>query len=121
MPPLSAARSASRNGATSVLRINTDGNRRLPLNLLETDPVEVYCRIKPWIGDDSCVRVLDDTTVALIPPESSVTWKLGTAKEQHYTFQRVFSSEATQKVIFDDIALPLVKVKLNPLQFCYII
>ncbi|CAL8109141.1 unnamed protein product [Orchesella dallaii] len=123
-PPSSATRSAGRPATAGALRYNPDLNRQLNLNLRESDPVEVYCRIKPLEGDgdDSCIRILDDSTLALIPPETSAAWKLGNAKEQHYTFQRVFGSDASQKVIFDSIALPLVKDFLqgkNALLFAY--
>lgn len=106
----SAGRSCPRPGTSSALRLNNELNKQLQFNLQETDAVEVYCRIKPLDGNDSCIRVLDDTTLALIPPDSSAAWKQGIAKEQHYSFQRVFGSDAPQKLIFDEIALPLVKV-----------
>lgn len=88
-----------------------DMTRAAQANAKETDPVEVYCRIKPLGGDSgSCIQILDNTTLALIPPETSVAYKLGTAKENHYTFKYVYGSNASQQQIFDEISLPLVKV-----------
>lgn len=117
-PSSTSSRSTSRpgTGTSSVLRGNNNNdnvNRQLQLNLKDYDPVEVYCRIKPLEEEsDSCIQILDDTNLALIPPDTSLAVKNGNAKENHYAFQRVFGSDATQKRIFDEVALPLVKVNL---------
>jgi hypothetical protein len=44
---------------------------RRPKNSTRTDPVEVFCRIRPVSGDseDSCLKILDDTTLMLQIPE----------------------------------------------------
>jgi len=98
----------------SVLRSNnTDTLNFRPLTVREFDAVEVYCRVKPLTSNsptEGCIRILNDTTIALIPPETSSSWKLGTAKESHYTFQTVFNEDTAQKTTFDSVSLPLVKV-----------
>jgi hypothetical protein len=77
----------------------------------ELDPVEVYCRIKPLTTESGCIRILNDQTVALVPPDNlHNAWKQGTAKEGHYSFKQVYDEAVSQKAIFDSIALPLVDV-----------
>lgn len=110
-PSSTSSRSTTRPGTatSSVLR----GNNNNDVHRQEFDPVEVYCRIKPLEEEsDSCIQILDDTNLALIPPETSLAFKNGNPKEGHYAFQRVFGSDATQKRIFDEVSLPLVKVDL---------
>ena len=43
----------------------------------QTDPVEVYCRIRPLqhASDEACVQVLSSTTIKIAPPDVSyVLW-----------------------------------------------
>jgi hypothetical protein len=44
--------------------------------------VQVYCRIRPpdVPSDDSCVTVLSDTVVQVVPPETSQGYRSGTTK-----------------------------------------
>ncbi len=48
----------------------------------DRDPVQVYCRIRPLDvpSDDSCVTVLSDTVVQVVPPETSQGYRSGTTK-----------------------------------------
>ena len=49
----------------------------------------------------------------LTPPITSFAFRNGSAKEQSYRFQQVFSDERSQKEIFDSVAKPLVCDLLN--------
>jgi hypothetical protein len=50
------------------------------------DPVEVFCRVRPSAEEEeSCIKILSDTTVQLTPPESSRAFVSG--KETQYTFK----------------------------------
>ena len=50
----------------------------------EKDPVEVYCRLRPG-EEETCVRIVDDTTVQLVPPASSKSYVSG--KELQCSFK----------------------------------
>ncbi|CAB3361315.1 Hypothetical predicted protein [Cloeon dipterum] len=86
------------------------------------DPVEVFCRIRPVsVTDDGYIKVIDERTVQLATPDSSIGNK-GTYKEIQYTFSRVFAEESEQKEVFDRVSLPLVENFLkgqNNLLFTY--
>jgi hypothetical protein len=48
--------------------------------------VEVFCRVRPSAEEEeSCIKILSDTTVQLTPPESSRAFVSG--KETQYTFK----------------------------------
>ena len=51
------------------------------------DPVEVFCRVRPSAEEEeeSCIKILNYTTVLLTPPESSRAFTTG--KETQYTFK----------------------------------
>jgi len=52
----------------------------------DRDPVQVYCRIRPLeapTGDESCVAIINDTTVQVIPPEASQGYRSGITKVRH--------------------------------------
>lgn len=48
----------------------------------DRDPVQVYCRIRPLenSAEDSCVTVINDTTVQVVPPEASQGYRTGITK-----------------------------------------
>ncbi|XP_047370546.1 kinesin-like protein KIF23 [Vespa velutina] len=99
-------------------------NRIRGTNMLCKDPVQVYCRLKPmqFPNDISCMRVISDTTIVITPPESAVNFRNTSNKEIQTTFTRVFPPDATQKEIFDTVALPLVENLIqgrNGLLFTY--
>jgi len=51
------------------------------------------------------IRVVDDKTVQLSPPESSrafYSWGFN-EKEVQYTFKKVFDVDSTQKQVFDQV------------------
>ncbi|CAL4093647.1 unnamed protein product, partial [Meganyctiphanes norvegica] len=83
--------------------------------VLEKDPVEVFCRIRPpeTADEELCVTRMDIRTVKLSPPETSVAYRNNTGKEQTYKFQHVFDQDVQQKDIFDRVAKPLVSDVLN--------
>ncbi|GIY99833.1 kinesin-like protein KIF23 [Caerostris extrusa] len=86
------------------------------------DAIEVYCRIRPLdsANDATCLRASDKNTVILFPPDMLHSTK--TLKEVHYSFKKVFDSEASQKQLFNQVCLPLVEDTLlgcNGLIFTY--
>lgn len=91
---------------------------------LNQDPVEVFCRVRPLkIGSVSCLKVVSSTTVQLTPPESATSYRNGNnCKEIQHTFKEVFDEDATQKEVFENVALYLVKQLIagkNGLLFTY--
>ena len=102
-PPPTPTRTFNRQMTTdssSSSSTNTDNN---PAN----EEVSVYCRIRPPTNDndETCIRVVDDKTVQLTPPESSrafYSWGFN-EKEVQYTFKKVFDVSSTQKQIFDQV------------------
>jgi len=64
-PPVTPARS---NQALKVSR--------------DKDPVHVYCRLRPLETgtEESCITILNDTTVQVVPPETSQGYRSGTTK-----------------------------------------
>ncbi|KAK4026155.1 Kinesin-like protein [Daphnia magna] len=90
----------------------------------DRDPVQVYCRIRPLDvpNEESCVTVLSDTVVQVVPPETSQGYRSGTTKATQYTFTGVFDEKSTQKPIFHTVTLPLIEDLLhgkNSLLFAY--
>ncbi|GIY18875.1 kinesin-like protein KIF23 [Caerostris darwini] len=86
------------------------------------DAIEVYCRIRPLdsANDATCLRANDKNTVILFPPDMLHSTKI--LKEVHYSFKKVFDSEASQKQLFNQVSLPLVEDTLlgcNGLIFTY--
>ena len=51
----------------------------------EKDPVEVYCRLRPGEDGESCVKVLSDVRVQLVPPTTSKAFSTG--KELQCSFK----------------------------------
>ena len=73
----------------------------------DAEEVSVFCRIRPpnVDNDENCIRVIDDKTVQLTPPESSrafFTWGFN-EKEVQYSFRKVFDIGANQKQVFDEV------------------
>lgn len=92
--------------------------------MISKDPVQVYCRLRPMQHptDVSCMKVISNTTLAITPPESSMNFRNSSNKEIQTTFSRIFTSNATQKDIFNIVALPLVENVIrgrNGLLFTY--
>jgi kinesin family protein 23 len=73
------------------------------------DTVNVFCRIRPLQNDKSCVKVTSHTTVSLQPPKAGASHRLANDTEIRHTFKHVFDDRATQKEVFDHVALPLVE------------
>lgn len=84
-------------------------------NKVRIDPVEVYTRIRPINDHDSetCLKILDEGNLMLEIPECSNSFRSGSIKKLVYSFQKIFDETTTQKEIFNDIGLPLVKDLLN--------
>nr|XP_033336370.1 kinesin-like protein KIF23 [Megalopta genalis] len=111
-------------------RVKPPGSARKPINrpkgnnMLSKDPVQVYCRLRPmqYATDVSCMKVLSDTTIAINPPESAINFRNCSNKEIQTTFSCVFTPGATQKELFNVVALPLVENVIrgrNSLLFTY--
>lgn len=88
------------------------------------DPVQVFCRIRPMQSeaDLSCLRVVSPSTVALIPPENAVNYKILSNKETQYVFKHIFDVDSTQHECFTTVAQPLVEGLIkgrNGLLFSY--
>lgn len=95
-------------------------------NLMKnSDPVQVFCRLRPMHSeaDLSCVRVVSSSTVALIPPESAVNYKLISNKETQYVFKHIFDTDSNQHECFTTCAQSLCEGLIkgrNGLLFRYI-
>ena len=96
-------RAGTRNGRTN------GNNLRIPKL---ADPIGVYCRVRPWgqSDGDRCVKIASDKEIVLTPPENSMAWKMGSAKEMTFSFEKVYGPETEQSTLFENVALPLVKV-----------
>jgi kinesin family protein 23 len=73
-------------------------------------------------SDLSCVRVVSTSTVALIPPESAINYKISNNKETQYVFKHIFDVDSSQQEIFCTVAQPLVEGLIkgrNGLLFSY--
>ena len=66
-------------------------------------------------NDENCIRVLDEKTVQLTPPESSrafFTWGFN-EKEVQYTFKKVFDTGSMQKQIFNEVNILLLSALIG--------
>ena len=63
----------------------------------DRDPVQVYCRIRPLdvLTDDSCVSVLSDSLVQVVPPENSQGYRSGTTKVSNSYFDNILNINVT--------------------------
>lgn len=94
-----------------MLAPKTPKSRQASKDSLVKDPVQVFCRIRPMQceSDLSCIRVVSSSTVALIPPESAVNYKIMSNKETQYVFKHIFDVDSTQHEAFTTVAQPLVE------------
>ncbi|GFO27268.1 kinesin-like protein [Plakobranchus ocellatus] len=85
----------------NFMRLTDNRRGRTPRkrNSYQFEPVEVYCRLRPLDdpNEPTCVKVVGDSIVQLLPGE------------YQYTFQHVFDETSSQKAVFDKTALPLVE------------
>ncbi|KAF7998097.1 hypothetical protein HCN44_009495 [Aphidius gifuensis] len=93
------------------------------INISSKDPVKVYCRIRPMqkLTDESCIKIISPTTILITPPESSVNYRSNN-KDIETSFTKIFEDDATQKIVFNEVALPFVENLLtgkNSLLFTY--
>jgi len=91
-----------------------------PRGQIVKDGVEVFCRLRPDNSEESCVQVIDETTLQLQPPASSRAFNSG--KETRSSFKHVFDTSASQSQVFDRVGLPLVQDLIqgkNGLLFTY--
>ncbi|XP_053684824.1 kinesin-like protein KIF23 [Sabethes cyaneus] len=93
-------------------------------NKLPSDPVHVYCRVRPLPceSDLSCLRVAAHNMVVLTPPEIAINYKISNLKETQYLFRHVFEPAATQHELYATVAQPLVEALIrgkNGLLFTY--
>ncbi|XP_046857685.1 kinesin-like protein KIF23 [Xenia sp. Carnegie-2017] len=76
-----------------------------------SDPVEVFCRIRPLNDNDAeiCVEVISENTIQLNPPQNSQGYKSGhrVTATQH-TFKKVFDEDNNQKTVFHTVACDIV-------------
>ncbi|XP_001868064.2 kinesin-like protein KIF23 [Culex quinquefasciatus] len=91
---------------------------------LPSDPVQVYCRVRPLPceSDLSCLRVTAPNTVVLTPPEIAINYKISNLKETQYIFKHVFEPSAGQHECYSTVAQPLVEALVrgkNGLLFTY--
>lgn len=91
---------------------------------LASDPVQVYCRVRPLQPpvNESCVEVISSKTVCLRPPEKAINNKLGALREIQYTFKHVFDKDSSQHEVYATVAQPLVENLIkgkNGLLFTY--
>ncbi|XP_031832640.1 kinesin-like protein KIF23 isoform X2 [Nomia melanderi] len=78
------------------------------------EPVKVFCRLKPIAdpNDLSCMKIISDTTLVITPPESATNIRTANRVIQT-SFSHVFGPNASQKEVFDMVALPLVENLIN--------
>lgn len=91
---------------------------------LVKDPVQVFCRIRPMQSESdlSCIRVVSSSTVALIPPESAINYKISNNRETQHVFKHIFDVDSTQHEVYSTVAQPLVEGLIkgrNGLLFSY--
>ena len=84
------------------------------------EPMKVFLRIRPFTAqetkaseDQGCLKTLDEKTIILSAPSDSFTFKSsirGIAEQTHqFSFTKVYDDNTTQKDIFDDSMLAIVK------------
>uniref|UniRef100_A0A8C3P1H9 Kinesin-like protein n=1 Tax=Cyanoderma ruficeps TaxID=181631 RepID=A0A8C3P1H9_9PASS len=105
-------------------RARTPRRPRKGTNPTMKDPVGVYCRVRPLCRGDqeSCLEVVNHTTVQLHPPDGHRVVRNGEYRETQYSFKEVFGTLVAQKELFDVVAKPLVEDLIrgrNGLLFTY--
>lgn len=88
-----------------------------------TDPVQVYCRVRPLgkLDGESCIEVLSSKTIAMRAMDTATPYKPRT-RETQYTFKHVFDVDSTQQEVYQTVAQPLVEGLIkgkNGLLFTY--
>nr|CAH8838622.1 unnamed protein product [Trichobilharzia regenti] len=83
----------------------------------ETQNVEVFCRMKPFLSAGTpCIEFRDEKTI------KSVGYRSGTRRETLHVFTLVLPPDAGQETVFQKVALPIVSDVLqgrNGLLFTY--
>jgi kinesin family protein 23 len=72
--------------------------------------------------NETCVKIVDESNLMLEIPECSNAYRSGQIKKVVYSFSRIFNETTTQKEMFNQLGLPLVKDLLegkNGLLFSY--
>lgn len=105
---------------TSVIgefRNNDDEPGKIPVkklqpsfdNIAKDEHLKVYLRVRPVIGlTESSIRVVSDTSITTIAPESSNRAKYTKTEERDYSFSRVFGTTSSQQDVFTHAVAPLV-------------
>lgn len=75
----------------------------------ETEPVKVYCRLKPCPTAERCITRIDKQTILLTEPSSEARGNRNPRDPKEYKFSKVFAENADQKDVFDEVALPLLR------------
>lgn len=73
------------------------------------EPVRVFCRLRPLKddeSDESCITLVSPSVLSLNSPADS---KYTVQRELHCQFKQIFTSYATQKEVFDFVAMPLLQ------------
>lgn len=103
---------------------NSGATPKTPKRRKCTDPVEVFCRLRPLLTSDAgdrCLEQISETTVKLTAPVGSQGSR-NHAVSMFYTFNSIFDEQSTQKSVFDKLALPMVHDLIlgkNGLLFAY--
>lgn len=71
-----------------INKIEQPKNRRQQAISAKADPVEVFCRVRPMNdSDESCLRILDDSTLMLTIPEVLISFSYSSI---YLSFQHSF-------------------------------
>ena len=83
-------------------------------NEMSKEPVKVFCRLRPMIHPNcvSCVRIISDTSLIITQPESVTNIRTANRAIQT-SFSHVFEPNASQKEVFNLVALPLIENLIN--------
>ncbi|KAK9505405.1 hypothetical protein O3M35_009470 [Rhynocoris fuscipes] len=104
------------------MKRNFRGQKSGSGNLVNKEPIEVYCRVKPLNNsEESCLTVIPPNQIKISPPLSYFR-NGGPTKAMLYTFKKVYDDSTSQKSIFTSVALPLIQNVLtgkNGLIFTY--
>ncbi|XP_076242067.1 kinesin-like protein KIF23 [Calliopsis andreniformis] len=78
------------------------------------EPVKVFCRLRPMNhpNDVSCIKIISNTSLIITPPESVLNIRNANRAIQT-SFSHIFGPNASQKEVFDIVALPLVENLIN--------
>ncbi|ORX45974.1 hypothetical protein BCR36DRAFT_228392, partial [Piromyces finnis] len=77
-------------------------------NINPEELIKTYLRIRPIEDSDkSYCKILNEKEIEILAPEDSNAYKNGKQGPEQYIFQKVFSQNATQEQIYENIALPM--------------